>query len=162
MSSSSAVGRMWLVCKVRRGSLTCSSTASPRMWLTIRCATISLDSIALDLTTRAGLRLSIFAIALRARIRFATSWTVSPCALLIPLGRGLLCSPLLIFAIVLAEGYRSDDTAELFYSFVSDLILRRGMWHVPRSKIFPPLLVSNPSGALQVGQYCDSNSLIYS
>lgn len=33
---------------------------------------------------------------------------------------------------------------------------------LPISKTFPPLLVSKPRGALQVGQYCDSNSLIYS
>jgi hypothetical protein len=33
---------------------------------------------------------------------------------------------------------------------------------VPRSSTFPPLLVSRPKGALQVGQYWDSNSLMYS
>ncbi len=33
---------------------------------------------------------------------------------------------------------------------------------LPMSRTLPPRLVSNPSGALQVGQYCDSNSLMYS
>ena len=33
---------------------------------------------------------------------------------------------------------------------------------LPKSSTFPPLLVSRPRGALQVGQYCDSNSLMYS
>jgi hypothetical protein len=33
---------------------------------------------------------------------------------------------------------------------------------LPISNTLPPLLVSRPNGALQVGQYCDSNSLMYS
>ena len=33
---------------------------------------------------------------------------------------------------------------------------------LPMSSTFPPLLVSRPNGALQVGQYWDSNSLMYS
>ena len=33
---------------------------------------------------------------------------------------------------------------------------------LPISNTFPPLEVSRPNGALHVGQYCDSNSLMYS
>lgn len=37
-----------------------------------------------------------------------------------------------------------------------------GKEYLPKSSTFPPRLLSSARGALHVGQYCDSNSLIYS
>lgn len=144
------------------------------MGFTSRVALVTLAPISLNPVTlrfscfSLGISLSlagILRLCIATLVRSSAAWPFLSCLRIpwywsVPSATAL---PLVVISYFVVVRHRADDTAEFFYRAVSVVCpLSHSAETLPKSSTFPPLLVSSPSGALQVGQYCDSNSLMYS
>lgn len=111
--------------------------------------------------------LGFFAIALcTSMVRIPTSRSFAFCVA-VPRNWCVLCTSLIrVVAVIVASLVvgrdRTNNATQFFYRGSAGHKAKVAICSVPMSSTLPPLLVSSPRGALHVGQYCASNSLMYS